>query len=370
MERLHGWSVGIQLHHRVFSQVIGSTLRHRAVFTGNKINGKDCLEATLLHKEKTNRSKVTCSAVAESHPPLTKTEEYQCFADVQDLVSLENKKADLEIKLGRVPTYQEWADHIGCSICHLYARIGKGRAAKRKMIAANLPLVSFVAKEFHGRGLSHQELCQEGALGLMKSTEKFDSSYDTKFSTYSYFWIRERMSAAVQKFQHLWMVGRSIQRMVSFVLQCKDDFRELHGRNPSMDELAVASKIDKLKIKQAFFAIRCTKALRLNQTSDDDHMNGVEVEDPKSDLPWRQLWQSELKAELGVLFSGLSSRELQVLKLRYGLYGGTPLSLVQIAATLDLSHEAIRMAEKNALRKLRKSADENSLQHYLCRIRN
>lgn len=321
-------------------------------------------------QKKRYRSKRSCSLLAQSRPPLTRDEEHQFFADVQDLLHLENIKEKLKEELQRVPTDQEWADSVGCSICRLYARIGKGRAAKRKMIAANLPLVASVAKQFHGRGLSHQELCQEGVLGLLKSTEKFDISHDTKFSTYSFFWIRQRMSTAANKFQRIWMVAKSIHKTVSFVLQCKDKFREVHGRNPSMDELALVSKIDKTKIRQAFSAIRPTKSLSPSQMStNQDHKSYVEPEDPKSGiLPWSGLWEKELKKELGILLLALSPRELQVLTMRYGIYGGTPLSLVQIAANLDVSHERVRMAEKSALSKLRRSAEVCGLKQYLSTI--
>lgn len=339
-----------------------SNLRYSTVFT---INGKAFSEAS---KERIISSKVCCSAYpAESRPPLTKGEEYQCFADVQDLIALEKKKSHLETQLGRIPSHQEWADYVGCSICHLYARIGKGRAAKRKMISANLPLVSSIAKEFHGRGLSHQELCQEGAKGLMKSTEKFDISHNTKFSTYSYFWIRERMSAAVQKFRSIWMVGKSLQNMVASILRCKDEFRQLNGRCPSINELSIASKVEKTKIRQAIFAIRSTRT-PIWISYDDECRHGKEAEDSKSDLPWRAMWQSELQTEFQELFHTLSPRELQVLRMRYGLCGGKPLSLFQIANSLNLTHEAVRKAEKSAFRKLRKSAAENGLQHYLSRI--
>eukprot|EP00250_Pteridium_aquilinum_P019389 c24410_g1_i1 orf=690-1787(-) len=354
----------------IYSTSSSLKLRHSSVFTGNQFNAKALPEGFLLNKEQVSSSKFSCSAYpAKSQPPLTKGEEYQCFADVQDLIALEKKKSELESELGRAPSYQEWADHIGCSICHLYARIGKGRAAKRKMIAANLPLVSSIAKEFHGRGLSHQELCQEGAMGLMKSTEKFDISHNAKFSTYSYFWIRERMFAAVDKFQTFWMVGKSLRKSVKFVLQCKEDFRRLNGRNPSIDELSVASKIDKIKIRQVFSAMRSARPPIRNAYA-DEHMDGKEVEDSKSDLPWRGIWQSELKAEFQVLFDALSPRELQVLRMKYGLCGGKPLSLFQIAASLNLTHEAVRKAEKSALNKLRQSAAKSSLQHYLSRIQN
>lgn len=76
----------------------------------------------------------------------------------------------------------------------------------------------------------------------------------------------------------------------------------------------------------------------------------------------------ELKKELGILLLALSPRELQVLTMRYGIYGGTPLSLVQIAANLDVSHERVRMAEKSALSKLRRSAEVCGLKQYLSTI--
>ncbi|KAI5080577.1 hypothetical protein GOP47_0003760 [Adiantum capillus-veneris] len=240
----------------------------------------------------------------------------------KDLIALEKKKTELEGKLGQVPSYEEWAAHGGCCVCHLYARVGKARAARRKMIAANLPLVSFVAKEFHGRGLSHQELCQEGAKGLMKSTEKFDISHNTKFSTYSYFWIRERMLAAVQKFQSIWMAGRSLQRKVSFVLRCRDEFCKLNGRYPSMDELSAASNIEKVKIRQAFFAMRSMRTPNENKHN-DEYMDKKEIQPLVNDPPWR------------------------------------------IAGLLKVTHEAVRKTEKSAFEKLRKSATENGLQHYL-----
>ncbi|KAH7302266.1 hypothetical protein KP509_23G063000 [Ceratopteris richardii] len=247
---------------------------------------------------------------AQSLPPLTKEEEYRYFADVQDLIALEKKKADLEVKLGRASSYQEWADHVGCSICRLYARIGKGRAAKRKMIAANLSMLSSIAKEFHGHGLSHQELCQEGARGLVKSTEKFDVSHKAKFSTYSYYWIRERMFAAVQKFQSILMDGRSLRRRVAFILSCKEEFHKIKGRNPSIDELSTISNIDIIKIRQTFFSVRSVRR-PVESKYNDKHTGWEQIQGPESQSPWRGIWHNELKMELQVLFRTLSPRELQ-----------------------------------------------------------
>ncbi|KAH7302263.1 hypothetical protein KP509_23G063000 [Ceratopteris richardii] len=275
---------------------------------------------------------------AQSLPPLTKEEEYRYFADVQDLIALEKKKADLEVKLGRASSYQEWADHVGCSICRLYARIGKGRAAKRKMIAANLSMLSSIAKEFHGHGLSHQELCQ-------------------------------RMFAAVQKFQSILMDGRSLRRRVAFILSCKEEFHKIKGRNPSIDELSTISNIDIIKIRQTFFSVRSVRR-PVESKYNDKHTGWEQIQGPESQSPWRGIWHNELKMELQVLFRTLSPRELQVLSLRYGLHGDEPLSLFQTAALLKLTHEAVRKSEKHAFDKVRKLATESGLQHYLCRISN
>ncbi|KAH7302262.1 hypothetical protein KP509_23G063000 [Ceratopteris richardii] len=237
------------------------------------------------------------------------------------------------------------------------------------MIAANLSMLSSIAKEFHGHGLSHQELCQEGARGLVKSTEKFDVSHKAKFSTYSYYWIRERMFAAVQKFQSILMDGRSLRRRVAFILSCKEEFHKIKGRNPSIDELSTISNIDIIKIRQTFFSVRSVRR-PVESKYNDKHTGWEQIQGPESQSPWRGIWHNELKMELQVLFRTLSPRELQVLSLRYGLHGDEPLSLFQTAALLKLTHEAVRKSEKHAFDKVRKLATESGLQHYLCRISN
>jgi RNA polymerase primary sigma factor len=131
-------------------------------------------------------------------------------------------------------------------------RMGRGRAAKRKMVEANLRLVHSLAHQFHGQGLSHTELCQEGVLGLLKSTERFDCTRRTKFSSYAFFWVKEQMGGAVKKFGRALRMAQSVPRTVSLLLRHKDEFEQEHGRKPTLDELVEVSEVDAKRVQDVF----------------------------------------------------------------------------------------------------------------------
>eukprot|EP00249_Psilotum_nudum_P020829 c27863_g1_i1 orf=368-1840(+) len=305
-------------------------------------------------------------------PALSREEEQLLFSSMQDLLYIESKKDELQKRFGRNPTDKEWADNIGCSIYRLYARLGIGRAARRKMIAANLPLVASIAKQFRGRGLSHQELCQVGAMGLFKSTEKYSLAHNTKFSAYSFFWIFGCMSAAARKFHYIIRIGKPIRRTLSIVFKCKDEFHELHGRNPTIAELVLASKIDEAEIRQMISAIRSPRSLDAIVSADDRDIWGEasskEIQDYNPNfLPWLAIWKSELKEVLEKMLAILTPREMKVLRLKYGLDGDAVHTLGEVAETLGVNHETVRLAEKRAIKKLRISAKEQ-LQQYIAEI--
>lgn len=126
---------------------------------------------------------------------------------------------------------------------------------------ANLQLVHSVAQQFHGQGLSHSELCQEGILGLLKSTEKYDSTRKTKFSSYAFFWIKEQMGQAAKKFGRVLRIGQRVYRTASEILQHKDEFESEHGRQPTYEELSTVSKVDVKKIREVLRITTPVKSL-------------------------------------------------------------------------------------------------------------
>ncbi|CAM6097287.1 unnamed protein product [Calypogeia fissa] len=315
-------------------------------------------------RQATRGSSVSWARLAGADSPLHADEEQSLSADVQDMLSLESQKKDLEKILGREPTVDEWAAHCKTSIFKLYARIGKGRAAKRKMIASSLPLVNSVAQQFRGRGLSHWELCQEGVQGLERSAEKYNTSYNTKFSSYSFLWIWERMSAGVKKFRNVLRISRTVYEKAAIILRTKEEFQVLHGRPPSLEELAELSRMDADKIRNVARLVRPVKSMD-EAVSTLDYYE-IQVEDQSvGRVPWAHIMESELKAEVAKALQCLTSREKLVLEMRYGLSGEPPKGRAEVGQALDLTYESIRLIEKKALNKLRELATEEGLQQYL-----
>lgn len=303
-------------------------------------------------------------ALRGARGPLSKEEEELLFQDIQDLLYLEKKKEELTQSLGQTPSDRQWADHVGCSVVQLYARFAKARAAKRKMVTSNLPLVASMAKRFHGQGLSHEELCQEGALGLLKSTDKFNTSFKTKFSTYAFYWIYENMSKALKKSRQLIKIGRPIYETASWVLRCKDAFEQFHGRVPSLDELSQATHIKKDRINIVLNMLRPIKSLDAmydSEGADRSDLFGAKQEC----LPWQAAMDNELKMELAAVLEVLAPRERQVIRLRYGFDAGVPWTRSQVADYLGLHYQSVMDTEKNGLKKLRIHAKKQGLQQYL-----
>ncbi|KAG0567936.1 hypothetical protein KC19_7G173200 [Ceratodon purpureus] len=312
------------------------------------------------------------STVSGSRPPLTAEEEAEYASHVQDLLALEAKRDELEKQLGRTPTHQEWADYMGISVFLLYARQGRGRAAKRKMVESNILLVHFVAQQFHGRGLSHDDLCQQGVLGLLNSTEKFDSTRNTKFSSYAFFGVQNQMRIAAEKFGHALRIGQNVYANVSSLLRHKDDFLAQHGRQPTSDELEEVSKMSANKIRKVFQAMLPVKSLEQSEASScesrvdgrNPHFLQLRDSSPTSH-PWLCARDEERNSEVIKALSSLTSHQQQIMRLRFGLGGEPPLSRSEVALVLGISSVAVFTTEKRALERLRDLALEEGFMNYL-----
>ncbi len=124
-------------------------------------------------------------------------EEIELARQIRDWLTLERVRSKLTETLKREPDEQEWAQEVNISLPAFRHRRHLGRRAKERMVQSNLRLVVSVAKRYLNRGLSFQDLIQEGSLGLMRAAEKFDPSRGYKFSTCAYWWIRQAMTRAL-----------------------------------------------------------------------------------------------------------------------------------------------------------------------------
>ena len=234
----------------------------------------------------------------------------------------------------------------------LAKRIEEGDAqAKERMINSNLRLVVSLARRYNGSGLPLLDLIQEGILGLIRATEKFDWRRGFRFSTYATWWIRQSIERGIAN------KARTI-RMPVHVLQRERKLeraqRELStrlGREPTDEEVAEAAELDPAQVRDIRQAARAVTSLDKPVGEDESSLGDLVARDqPEPD----EIVEVSLRAEaLRRAVSELPEREQTVVKLRYGLNGEPdPKSIEEVVRELGMSRESVRKIEEQALERL------------------
>ena len=285
-------------------------------------------------------------------PLLEKHEEIILGKQVQHMMSLLAKKEKLEKKEERVINLSEWAMVVGLSEKELNQVLQQGKIARNKMINANLPLVVSVAKKYLNRNLEFLDLIQEGSLGLERAVEKFDPSKGYKFSTYAYYWIRQRISRAIA------VQGRTIRlplRITDKINKIKKIQREIMsrlGRNPTSDEIASELDINSNQVREYLTLARFPISLDVRVGEGQDLLLSEIIED-KEDLPLDDIHFYSLEQDVRKVLIQLQPKERAVILLRFGLEDGQQWTYKSIGERLNISGEGARKLEKQALLKLR-----------------
>jgi len=236
----------------------------------------------------------------------------------------------------------------------LAIRVRKGDAAAREaMTVANLRLVVSIAKLYVNRGLSFMDLIEEGNIGLLKAVERFDPKAETRFSTYATWWIKQSIRRAIT---NTVKTVRIPAYMVEIISQWKSATTELAselGRQPSVAEVANHIKIPVEKVNVIKRIVRA--AMNANQPVSLDlaYSGGDDViEDQSMKMPDEEFFDQYDKDKLQQYLAVLTDREADILRMRYGLTTGEPMTLEQIGNKMGLTRERIRQIEDEALRKL------------------
>ncbi|MCT0219709.1 RNA polymerase sigma factor RpoD [Synechococcus sp. CS-1329] len=291
-------------------------------------------------------------------------EEIELARKIADLLLLEEVASQFEQDNGHYPDNKEWAVLMDMPPVKFRRRLMLGRRAKEKMVQSNLRLVVSIAKKYMNRGLSFQDLIQEGSLGLIRAAEKFDHEKGYKFSTYATWWIRQAITRAIADQSRTIRLPVHLYETISRIKKTTKVLSQEFGRKPTEEEIAESMEmtIEKLRFiaKSAQLPISLETPIGKEEDSRLGDFIEADIENPEQDVA-----KNLLREDLEGVLATLSPRERDVLRLRYGLDDGRMKTLEEIGQIFDVTRERIRQIEAKALRKLRHPNRNGVLKEYI-----
>ena len=237
------------------------------------------------------------------------------------------------------------------------------KAAREKLLNANLRFVVSVAKKFRGQGLPLSDLINEGNIGLITALDKFEPDKGYHFISYAVWWIRQSIMKAISE------KGRTVRlplnrsnELMQIQKAQKTIMHEKETSDPSAEDIAAVTGLDEKLISDLLSisseVVSFDSPIKKGEESDSTFGDFIEDE---SRGPEETVMEGSMKDAVGALLSTLSEKERTIIEMRFGLNNRKPMSLKEIGEVYGLTKERIRQIEKRALERLRVVSDERDL---------
>jgi RNA polymerase primary sigma factor len=255
--------------------------------------------------------------------------------------------------------------HSMKKLLQLQADIEDGEEAVDHLITANSRLVISVAKKYMGRGVPFLDLIQEGNIGLIRATKKFEYQRGHKFSTYATWWIRQAVTRAIADQGRTIRVPVHMGDQINKLLRVQHQLTQKLGREPAVEELAEALEVTPKKVENMIQVSRRPLSLETPTDDEDDSVLGDFIEDDEAPPPDELATLNLLKEHLDEVLEELPPREVRILQLRYGLLDGQAYTLEEVGRKMGVTRERVRQIEAQALTRLRHPSVRRKLRDYL-----